>query len=138
MSLPTINGITERQHRSLRRIVESLTSAQTRTQSCYNKVRKHDRKDFQDQILVCLPISTDPVPREDHPSIISAWAYNLSRGGVGFVALPQIAQYHVTIGIKRPDGTVRWLPGRIVRARPIPEEEFIDYGVAFQKQPANA
>lgn len=134
MPTPFIAQYTDRQNRSLKRIVESLTAAQTRTRSCYQHLRKYDRKDFQDQILVCLTTPSKPEPSETHASTFPAWAYSLSQGGVGFVALTPISQGTVSIGIRSVAGSIRWLTGRIVRTRPIPEEEFIDYGVAFQSQ----
>jgi hypothetical protein len=132
MPAPFVPQFTERQNRSLKRIVESLTAAQTRTKTCYQHLRSSDRKDFQDQILVCPTTSSHPEPSATHPATFPAWAYNLSQGGIGFVALPVIGQYTVSVGIRVSDGSVRWLTGRVVRARAIPEEDFIDYGVAFQ------
>ncbi len=123
---------TERENRSLKRILDKLSASENRTETQYKRVRKHDRKDFQGQILVCLVSPEGPPPSEDHPTTFPAWAYNLSQGGIGFVALVPIVDLVVSIGLKRPDGLIRWMPGRVVRNRPIPEEDFIDYGVAFQ------
>lgn len=132
MPTPYIPQYTERQNRSLKRIVESLTAAQSRTKACYERLRTSDRKEFQNQVLVCQTTPTDPEPSPTHPSTFPAWAYNLSQGGIGFVALPVIGQYSVSIGIRTHEGSVRWLTGCVVRARTIPEEDFIDYGVAFR------
>lgn len=134
MSAPYIPQYTERQNRSLKRIAESLTSAHSRTKSCYQHLRASDRKDFQNQILVCATSPSHPEPSPAHPTTFPAWAYNLSQGGIGFVTLNEIFQTNVSIGIRTPEGGIRWLNGRVVRVRPIPEEDFIDYGVAFQSR----
>jgi hypothetical protein len=100
----------------------------------YKHARQHDRKEFQGRIYVFLPTIASFEPSDDHASHLSAWAYNLSQGGVGFVAPHEISQKAVAIGMKRPDGAIRWMTGRVVRSRPIPGAEFFDYGVAFQRQ----
>lgn len=135
MTAQILSPFTERQNRSLKRIVEMIRAAQSRTLTCYKHVRQHDRKEFQDQVLVCLPSPAAPEPSEDHPTTFPGLAYDLSQGGVGLLALVPIGQTNVSIGIKRPDGSFRWLRGTVVRARPIPNEEFIDYGISFQRQP---
>lgn len=127
---------TERQNRSLNRIVEMLSAAESRMEPAYKHSREHDRRDFHGRILVCLPTSESSEPSEHHPSTYPAWAYNLSQGGVGFVATVKISQRLVSIGLKRTDGTYRWISGRIVRSRPVPGEEFVDYGVSFRRPPA--
>lgn len=134
MPTPYIPQYTERQNRSLKRIAETLAAAHSRTKSCYQHLRATDRKDFQNQVLICLTSPSHPEPSPTHPSTFPAWAYNLSQGGIGFVALKEILQTHVSIGIRTPEGGLRWLTGRVVRVRPIPEEEFVDYGVAFQSR----
>lgn len=135
MSLAFITEFTERQNRTLKRIVEMLNAAEARTESMYKRARKHDRKEFQGRIYIFVPTAVSAEPSEDCPTTLPAWAYNLSQGGVGFVAPNEIAQKSVAIGLKRPDGAIRWMTGRIVRSRPIPNEDFFDYGVAFQRQP---
>ncbi len=39
------------------------------------------------------------------------------------------------VGIHLSNDTIRWMPGRIVRCREIPEEQFFDYGIRFVKAP---
>jgi hypothetical protein len=134
MIVAQIPTYTERQNRSLNRIVEMLAAAETRAGTAYKRTRKHPRKEFQGRILVCLPTPGCPEPGEGHPTTFPAWAYNLSQGGVGFVAPMDILSPSIAIGLKQPDGSVRWMMGRIVRRRRILGENFIDYGVAFQRQ----
>lgn len=116
--------------------MDMLTSAEQRAEALFKRVRQHERKAFQGTVYVCLPTADAPEPSEDHPSTFQAWAYNISQGGIGFVAPTEIPVDHVVIGLKLPNGQVRWIHGRIVRTRPIPEEEFIDYGVAFARSDA--
>ena len=131
--MPTVSlsQYTERQSRALLRIKEMMTASDLRAETQYKRIRRHDRKPFQGIVLICLPTLEVPEPSEDHPSTFQAWAYNISQGGVGFVLPTPIPAENVAVGLKFTGQQVRWMSGRIVRNRPIPEEEFIDYGVAF-------
>ncbi len=133
MALLSVEHYSDRQSRALQRIKEKMTASAHRAVTQYGRVRKHERKEFQGMVLVRLA-STEPVETspDDLPSF-QAWAYDISQGGIAFVAPDIVPQELVEIGLKRPGGGVRWMPGRIVRSRPIPEEEFIDYGVAFRR-----
>jgi hypothetical protein len=131
--MPHIRDYTERQNRALQRITEMLSATETRTRSNYEHLRKHDRRDFQGQVLICMTAKNGPPPSEEHPSTFPAWAYSISSGGIGFLSPEAISAKIIAIGLKRPDGTIRWMNGIIVRTRQIPGEEFSDYGVAFQR-----
>ena len=132
MTITSLDQYSDRQHRALQRILERMTVSDQRAEPLYRRHRQHDRRQFQGAVLICLPAEA-PEPSEDHPSTFQAWAYNLSQGGMGFVSPSPIDGEHVSVGLKLPTGGVRWMAGRIVRRRRIPEEEFFDYGVGFGK-----
>lgn len=123
----------EKQNRDLQRVLGTISAAEQRTENHYKRLRKHARKEFQGVVLICLTSPSEPVPSEDHPGTFPAWAYSLSPGGVGFVAAVDFAAREVAVGLRLPDGSLRWMTGRVVRHRPCPGEEFCDYGVAFIK-----
>lgn len=132
--IPTrIPGYSERQNRALQRIVELMVADENRAEARYRSHRRHDRLPFRGTVQVCQPTPAFPVPSEAHPTAVFVWAYNLSSGGIGFVAPKMLAEGTVVIGLKLPDGKMRWMPGRIVRVRRIPQEEFFDYGVVFEQ-----
>lgn len=81
---------------------------------------------------ICQPTEAFPIPSATHPTAIFVWAYNLSSGGIGFVAPKTLAEGSVAVGLKIPDGNLRWMTGRIVRVRRIPQGDFFDYGVGFE------
>lgn len=133
MALLSVEHYSERQRRSLQRIKEMLAAAAQRATTQYSRVRHHERKEFQGTVIVRLPAPVLPADADAEPVSFQAWSYDISQGGIAFISPDIIPQDSVTIGLKLPDGNIRWMPGRIVRSRPIPEEEFIDYGVAFQR-----
>ena len=133
MSLLSVEHYSERQHRSLQRIKEKMTASAQRAETQYKRIRQHPRKKFQGVVSVRLPVLEKSERGIAQPAAFDVWAYDISQGGVGFVSPDIVPQEAVEIGLKRPDGFVRWMTGRIVRTRSIPEEEFIDYGVAFQR-----
>lgn len=136
-AMPQVRDYTERQNRALLRIVEMLAATEARTRSNYEHLRKHDRLEFQGQILIYMAAMNGPPPNEDHPSTFPAWAYSISSGGIGFLTPESISTKTISVGLKRPDGSIRWMNGIIVRVRQIPNEEFFDYGLAFQKTAPN-
>lgn len=133
MSLLSLEHYSERQRRSLLRIKEMMSAAAVRTAKQYQRLRQHPRKELQGTVFVRLPAPNEAAAVNDEPATFQVWAYDVSQSGIAFVSPEIIPQDAVTIGLKLPDGRVRWMSGRIVRSRPIPEEDFIDYGVKFQR-----
>jgi hypothetical protein len=131
MSSIRLPGYSDRQNRALPRIIEIMAAEESRAESRYKSRRRHHRRRFQGAVQVCQPTAAFPAPSGTHPTVFAAWAYNLSATGIGFVAPLPLADKSVAIGLRLPDGNVRWMPGRIVRSRQVPQEEFFDYGVEF-------
>lgn len=104
----------------------------TRTNSQFARIRKHERKAYRGLISVFVPrtINEQP-PDEANASCTPAWSYSLSQGGVGMVSLERIELAEIWVGVHLPNASIRWMFGRVVRRRPIPETEFFDYGVSF-------
>lgn len=136
MAIASVEQYSERQTRSLQRILERMSASEQRAEMLYKRRRQHDRCHFQGVVLICLPTPEAPEPSEDHPTTFRAWAYNISQGGVGFVSPEPILGEQLMIGLKLPHDKVRWMNGRLVRNRPIPDEDFIDYGVSFVRPDA--
>lgn len=133
MTLLSVQQYSDQQRRSLQRIKEKMAASAQRAATRYQRIRQHPRQEFQGVVFVRLPVQEPSDATPDDPAEFQVWAYDISQGGIAFVSPEVIPQESVVIGLKLPDGLVRWMPGRIVRTRPIPEEEFIDYGVAFQR-----
>ena len=71
------------------------------------------------------------MPPADGAGCSVGWSYSLSQGGIGFISQESFDSPALWVGVHLPDGTVRWLLGKIVRRRDIPDETYLDYGVAF-------
>lgn len=57
---------------------------------------------------------------------------------MGFISLEAFPGEVIYVGIHLANGAIRWMRGRTVRTREIPEEQFIDHGVAFGTQPTGS
>lgn len=126
----------DRHIRAIQRILDQMERTAQRTGSQYARIRKHERKAYHGPLTVYLPYGVhDEPPRTTEMGCLPAWSYSLSQGGVGLVMLEELVQNEVWVGVQLPNNSVRWMFGHIVRHRPIPEEEFFDYGISFtQKQ----
>jgi hypothetical protein len=137
MSHRSICDYTERQSRAANRVLDMLENNHQRTDSVYSRQRIFERKFFRSQVTISLIGDTIWDPVVNGSQGFTVWSYSLSRGGAGFIALEQINQDELMLGVHLPGGT-RWMHGHIVRRRAIPEEEFIDYGVAFRSNDSSA
>ncbi len=115
-----------------------MDRAATRTETQYARSRQHERKPYRGPISLFVPQTEDAVPPADGAGCPMGWAYSLSQGGMGFISLEAFPGAELLVGIHLPNGTIRWMRGRTVRTREIPEEQFIDHGVAFGTQPAGS
>lgn len=131
MTITSVEQYSDRQKRSFQRILERLTASEQRAEALYGRQRQHDRRPFQGMVLICFPTPEAPEASEDHPTTFGAWAYSISQGGLGFVSPEPMPSEELMVGLKLPNGVVRWMKGSVVRTRPIPEEGFTDYGVSF-------
>ena len=127
---------TERQCRAIQRILDQMDRAATRTETQYSRARQHERKPYRGPISIFVPPTNDAVPPLDGAGCPVGWAYSLSQGGMGFIALEVFPAEEIYVGIHLANGAIRWMRGRTVRTRVIPEEQFIDHGIAFGAPPA--
>lgn len=111
-----------------------MCSDENRAEARFKSRRRTDRLQFQGPVQISLPSENNSA--DENAASITAWAYNLSPAGIGFVAPRQLRQQSVVIGLKLADGRLKRMLGRVVRMRQIPEEEFFDYGVVFEKTPS--
>jgi hypothetical protein len=123
--------LTERQHRALERVLEGLEKLLPRADAQYGRQRRHDRKHYRGVVSIFTYGTQPAIPPQTIEGLPVGWTYSLSQGGAGFVSLEEIPQEPVLVGLHMPNGTVKWLPGNVVRRREIPEEAFWEYGVAF-------
>jgi hypothetical protein len=131
MSAVSVEAYNERQQRAVGRLLDLLERSTLRTDQHYSRVRRHERKTFRGVLSLFVPTPEITDPEQPEAEICTVWSYSLSQGGVGFIAPQQLAAEEVSIGIHLPAGRTRWLRGRVVRCREIPDEQFFDYGVAF-------
>lgn len=125
----------ERHIRAIQRILDQMERTAQRTGQHYARVRKHERKAYHGLLSVYIPYGSDDAPPQTaDASCHPAWSYSLSQGGVGLIMLEEIPQNEVWVGVHLPNNSLRWMFGRIVRRRPVPEEEFIDYGICFTQK----
>lgn len=123
---------TDRQLRAAHRILDQLDRAANRIDVQYSRVRKHDRKGYRGMLSIFAPrVSSVHPPQQLNEQCFPGMSYSLSQGGVGFIMLDYIDMADVWVGVHLPDQAIRWMRGRVVRRRAIPEEEFLEYGVAF-------
>ena len=128
----TVEQYSERQRRAVERIISTLCHADHRSGTRYVRFRRHPRKQFQRPVLVCLAADLEEAS-EDHPTAFQAISYNISQGGIGLLLPTRLPVDRLFIGLRLPDGRIRWMKGRITRVRHIPEEEFLDCGIAFER-----
>ena len=122
----------DRQLRAAHRILDQLDRAANRIDVQYSRVRKHDRKGYRGMLSIFVPrTGSDRPPEQLNEQCFPGVSYSLSQGGVGFIMLDNIEMAEVWVGVHLPNQAIRWMLGRVVRRRAIPEEEFLEYGVAF-------
>lgn len=130
------SNLTDRHHRAAQRILDQLDRAASRTDAQYSRIRKHDRKGYRSPLSIFVPRGdTDRPPEQEDAFCYPAWSYSLSQGGVGLIMLDQLEVTDVWVGVHLPNKTIRWMSGRIVRCRRIPEEEFFECGLSFRQKP---
>ncbi len=131
--LPTARlEFSERHIRAIQRILDQMDRTAQRTDPHYSRVRKFERKSYRGPLSLYLPRGEDDTPPADGDDRChAAWSYSLSQGGVGLIALAETDKTEAWVGVHLPNHTIRWMFGRIVRQRPVPEEEFFDYGICF-------
>jgi len=127
----SIAEYSERQRRTVTRILDQLDRCNARTEQHYSRIRRHERKPYRGQVSVYVPTPEQSDPPDNRRGVFTAWCYSLSQGGMGFISPNSIELDIVVVGIHLPDGQTRWFRGNVVRKREIPNEEFFDYGVAF-------
>jgi hypothetical protein len=130
MSMLSLEHYSERQRRAVERIVGTLSEADHRSEARYLRYRRHPRKQFSGPVLICLASELEEAS-EDHPTTFQAFSYNISQGGIGLLIPARIPAERVCVGLRLPNGELRWMDGRVTRVREIPEEEFLDCGIAF-------
>jgi hypothetical protein len=133
------------------RVIAELDSANADGPPPGSDRRREPREAFNGQVSVKLMIRTGTVIAAGTQRKVSleVFARNLSRSGFGFLApaiyIPEsgagsgialrgedIFQVgrKLEIAIVRAEGTTRWMPGRVLRARVLPDD-FVECGVEF-------
>lgn len=126
--------INERDLRALERILETLDKCEQRSEVQFARHRQHERKPYRAVVSLFEPSAACPFPLEGTENLPYGYAYSLSQGGMGFLTLESFWGPQIAVGLHLPNGTVKWKIGRVVRQRPVPNERFTDYGVAFGQQ----
>ncbi|QDT63185.1 PilZ domain-containing protein [Calycomorphotria hydatis] len=128
--MPVISATdySEKQQRSAQRTLEMLDRMDSRMEEHYATIRKHHRREFRGQAILCLP------PTEDNPLPVKArvWTRSISESGLSFICPAHITDDKIIIGLDLPNGKVSWLHAEIRRRKEIPNEQFWEYGVAFR------
>lgn len=128
-NVPTFS---EREQRDIARILDRMDRVSNRTEQHYSRMRKHDRKPYRGPLSVFLPTEFHmSPPANGDERCLPAWSYSLSQGGVGMIMLEELTWNELWIGVHLPNHSLRWMYGRIVRRRQVPEEAFFDYGISF-------
>lgn len=136
MSVTTSISLSERDQRAIDRLLESIDKASQRNRTVFERQRRHHRKPYRCIVSLRESGSANDRFEDDNTPCHVGWAYSLSQGGIGFISTVNFLLPYLGVGIPLPDGSVRWVTGMIVRQREIPQERFIDYGVAFGAKPA--
>lgn len=131
MSAAFSNTLSDRDQHALERILDGFEKVLTRANVQYSRLRKHDRKPYRGCVSIFSTGVSPQAPPQDVSTLPVGWTYSLSQGGVGLICLDPIRFDEVSIGLHLPGGNIKWIAGRIVRMRKIPEERFLDYGIVF-------
>ncbi|MDX1970166.1 MAG: hypothetical protein SFV23_23530 [Planctomycetaceae bacterium] len=131
MSTAHIPTLSDRDQRALERILDGFEKVLSRADAQYSRQRKHQRKSYRGCVSILSTGLSHQTPPQDVSTLPVGWTYSLSQGGVGLVCLDPIQFDEVLIGLHLPDGNIRWIAGRVVRKREVPEERFLDYGIVF-------
>lgn len=136
MSLPSHSTDSDRQSRTVKRILDQMDRIALRADPQYSRQRQHERKTYRGPLSLFVPTTDSESPPHDLSGCVEGWSYSLSQGGVGLIARENIESPTMWVGVHLPHGSVRWLHGKIVRRRAIPDEQYFEYGVAFGVAPA--
>lgn len=117
-----------RQTKALPRVRESLKANSQRQSLQYGRQRQHDRLEFEGYIELVYQIGD----LEQRDMVMS---YSISQGGVGLILPTQIELTTVRLGMILPNDQRRWMNGRVVRCKAIPEEDLWECGIAFITAP---
>lgn len=111
------------ENRAIQRALVAVDAHLNRTDSVNEDRRSHQRSRIQQRVNVY--VSTDPgeIP-------VEGWSYNISRGGLGFVAQEELAMGDVVLCMNPGSAEAIWMRARIRRSKEIIDAVF-DYGVEF-------
>ncbi len=109
--------------RSVRRALAAVEAHLNRTGSVYRRRRSHHRNRGYQQIHVYLPSHGDQ-------QAVSAWSYDVSRSGLGFVCELTLPLTEAVFCINPGSDSAVWMQGEIRRCKPI-LDGMHDYGVHF-------
>jgi hypothetical protein len=121
---------TDRQNRTLQRVLDDLDRCDERLALHYGRLRDHERRSYRALIWIVVPPNS--TTEDDQPPVASpAWARNISCGGLSFVHLEQLRETKLLVCLNPTDAARNWQHAEIVRSRRT-QDEFWEYGVRFQ------
>lgn len=122
---PGVDQYTEKQKRTVQRILDSLKRNEERTGSHYKASRAHSRRLCHSVVEITLETL------EGEKLTFNAYMGDVSSSGMSFVYPRELPSPDIIVGIPLGGSEKAFFNGEIVRMREFPGEEFIEYGVKF-------
>jgi len=127
MSLVSLEQYTDKQNRSINRVLDTLDRIEQRTNVHYSEKRSHERKDFRGLVWISIPEGTE----EGEFSTTKVWSRSISQSGLSFIYPQRIYETQIRVGVPVSNDQVTWFRAEIVRHKEVMDEEFWEYGVRF-------
>lgn len=127
MSLVSLEQYTDKQNRSINRVLDTLDRIEQRTNVHYSEKRSHERKDFRGLVWISIPEGTE----EGEFSTTKVWSRSISQSGLSFIYPQRIYETQIRVGVPVSNEQITWFRAEIVRHKEVMDEEFWEYGVRF-------
>lgn len=127
MSLVSLEQYTDKQNRSINRVLDTLDRIEQRTNVHYSEKRSHERKDFRGLVWISTPEGTE----EGEFSTTKVWSRSISQSGLSFIYPQRIYETQIRVGVPVSNEQITWFRAEIVRHKEVMDEEFWEYGVRF-------
>lgn len=126
MQVKSLDDYTPSELRAAERVLDSLDQLENRMEAHFARQRRHQRVQFRGKATVCIPVQSGK------PIRFNVHARSLSQGGMSFICPEELDAERLIIGLHLADGELRWYHAAIIRKRDVLDEDFWEYGVAFQ------
>lgn len=125
----SVENYSDRQRRSVQRVLDLLARNDHRFSDHYTPVRKHQRQHCHNLLTIRVPGLL-----ADESAEFSVYMRDISPRGTSFVYPGMLDMTEIQIGIPIPGRDMTWFRGEVVRCKQVMEEDFWEYGVKFTQR----